>query len=155
MLESSDSTDITWKMDNQKSRNNATTKNIINVDAFKRLNFLYQAAHLILPLQPNLARYYLYSMKNISKRLVLRLDPQVKNCVCRYCYLLLIPGETETIRINECRESHLTFTCNDCKRRRRLRIKSKKRKEMTQDMILTSLEAPKTNTLLSQIEKES
>jgi hypothetical protein len=55
----------------------------------------------------------------------------------------------------ECRESHLTFTCNDCKRRRRLRIKSKKRKEMTQDMILTSLEAPKTNTLLSQIEKES
>jgi RNase P subunit RPR2 len=61
-------------MDNvDRNCNTTSAKNIINIDAFKRLNFLYQAAHLVLPHSRNLSRYYLFTMKNISKRLVIRL----------------------------------------------------------------------------------
>ena len=40
----------------------------------KRMNFLYQASNLMLDLDDqNLSRFYLFTMKKISKRVVLRM----------------------------------------------------------------------------------
>ncbi|TRY84889.1 hypothetical protein DNTS_010863 [Danionella cerebrum] len=44
-------------------------------EAYQRLNFLYQAAHCVLAQNPEnteLARFYCFTQKTISKRLVLR-----------------------------------------------------------------------------------
>lgn len=54
---------------------------IRNEDILKRMNFLYQAAHIINPVKSSddimknepLCRFYLNSMKTISKRSVLRM----------------------------------------------------------------------------------
>ncbi|NP_001003530.1 ribonuclease P protein subunit p21 [Danio rerio] len=75
--------------------------NIKDKEAFQRLNFLYQAAHCVLAQNPEnieLARFYCFTQKTISKRLVLRQDPSVKRTICKKCYTLLIPGVTSTVR---------------------------------------------------------
>ncbi|KAI7791108.1 ribonuclease P protein subunit p21 [Triplophysa rosa] len=75
--------------------------NIKDKEAFQRLNFLYQAAHCVLAQDPEnieLARFYCFTQKTISKRLVLRQDPSVKRTICKKCCALLIPGVTSTVR---------------------------------------------------------
>ncbi|XP_078524589.1 ribonuclease P protein subunit p21 [Lissotriton helveticus] len=70
-------------------------------EAFQRLNFLYQAAHCVLAQNPEnieLSRFYCFTERTISKRLVLRQDPSIKRTVCKMCYTLLIPGVTATVR---------------------------------------------------------
>ncbi|KTF85511.1 hypothetical protein cypCar_00040862 [Cyprinus carpio] len=60
-----------------------------------------QAAHCVLAQNPEnieLARFYCFTQKTISKRLVLRQDPSVKRTVCKKCCALLIPGVTSTVR---------------------------------------------------------
>lgn len=75
--------------------------NIKDKEAFQRLNFLYQAAHCVLAMNPEnteLARFYCFTQKNIARRLVLRQDPSVKRTICKRCCGLLVPGLTGTIR---------------------------------------------------------
>ncbi|KAL1251445.1 hypothetical protein QQF64_019241 [Cirrhinus molitorella] len=75
--------------------------NIKDKEAYQRLNFLYQAAHCVLAQNPEnieLARFYCFTQKTISKRLVLRQDPSVKRTICKKCCALLIPGVTSTVR---------------------------------------------------------
>ncbi|XP_016131580.1 ribonuclease P protein subunit p21-like [Sinocyclocheilus grahami] len=75
--------------------------NIKDKEAYQRLNFLYQAAHCVLAQNPEnieLARFYCFTQKTISKRLVLRQDPSVKRTICKKCCTLLIPGVTSTVR---------------------------------------------------------
>jgi hypothetical protein len=58
------------------ARSSAATSGIHNVDAYERMNFLYQAAHAVLrasPPNPFLARFYISTMRNIAKRSVLRM----------------------------------------------------------------------------------
>ncbi|XP_065100749.1 ribonuclease P protein subunit p21 [Paramisgurnus dabryanus] len=75
--------------------------NIKDKEAYQRLNFLYQAAHCVLAQNPQnveVARFYCFTQKTISKRLVLRQDPSVKRSICKKCCTLLIPGVTSTVR---------------------------------------------------------
>ncbi|XP_067254710.1 ribonuclease P protein subunit p21 [Chanodichthys erythropterus] len=75
--------------------------NIKDKEAYQRLNFLYQAAHCVLAQNPEnteLARFYCFTQKTISKRLVLRQDPSVKRTICKKCCTLLVPGVTSTVR---------------------------------------------------------
>ncbi|KAL4631052.1 ribonuclease P protein subunit p21 [Arapaima gigas] len=63
--------------------------------------FHWQAAHCVLDQNPEnveLARFYCFTQKTISKRLVLRQDPSVKRTVCKRCWTLLVPGVTSTVR---------------------------------------------------------
>ncbi|XP_008305356.1 ribonuclease P protein subunit p21 [Cynoglossus semilaevis] len=95
-------------------------------EAYQRLNFLYQAAHCVLSQNPpnmELARFYVYTQKNIAKRLVLRQDPSVKRTVCKKCYSLLIPGVTATTRQRR-KKGNNRFTvvrCLSCGQTKRLK----------------------------------
>nr|XP_015216530.1 PREDICTED: ribonuclease P protein subunit p21 isoform X1 [Lepisosteus oculatus]XP_015216531.1 PREDICTED: ribonuclease P protein subunit p21 isoform X1 [Lepisosteus oculatus]XP_015216532.1 PREDICTED: ribonuclease P protein subunit p21 isoform X1 [Lepisosteus oculatus]XP_015216533.1 PREDICTED: ribonuclease P protein subunit p21 isoform X1 [Lepisosteus oculatus] len=95
------------------------TGNIKDKEAFQRLNFLYQAAHCVLAQNPEnveLARFYCFTQKTISKRLVLRQDPSVKRTLCKKCCSLLVPGVTATVRQRRCsRRQRMTMVrCLSC-----------------------------------------
>ncbi|XP_033124434.1 ribonuclease P protein subunit p21-like [Anneissia japonica] len=86
-------------------------------DAFQRMNFLYQAAHLTLKQDPDnleLVRFYIYTMKMIAQRLVLRIEPEIKRTICKKCSLLLVPGVTAISRQRGKREQHQVVTCISC-----------------------------------------
>ena len=76
-------------------------------DAWKRMNFLYQSAHHMAMLPPrtlgiNLSRFYLLNVRKVASKLVLRVDPSVKNSMCKRCGALLLPGHTaRTIVVHE------------------------------------------------------
>ncbi|KAG7488352.1 hypothetical protein MATL_G00034450 [Megalops atlanticus] len=98
--------------------------NIKDKEAFQRLNFLYQAAHCVLAQNPEnveLARFYCYTQRTISKRLVLRQDPSVKRTMCKKCYSLLVPGVTATVRQRKSRkrECRTLVRCLSCGQTRR------------------------------------
>eukprot|EP00731_Ephydatia_muelleri_P029241 Em0020g885a len=89
------------------------------------MNYLYQAALTSLystPAQPQLCRFYIHTMKNISQRLVLRLDPSIKRTLCKGCDSLLIPGITCTSRLQARRQKHVSVTCLTCSKVKRFVI---------------------------------
>ena len=68
-------------------------------EAYMRMNFLFQAAHLTatgpaacLPL----SRFYAATMRKIGSRLTIRSSPAVKSDSCKVCYSLLLPTPTPT-----------------------------------------------------------
>ena len=91
-----------------------------NKDALTRMNYLYQLAYEALKLnnQP-LARFYIYTMKGISKRLVIKLDKSIKTTICKHCDLLLVPGITMKVRVSSKRETHIVETCLYCNNQKR------------------------------------
>ena len=84
-------------------------------DAIERINYLYQLAHEALKVKnEGLARFYIFTLKNIAKRLVIRLDPSIKRTICKHCNSLLISGITMRTRISSKRETHVINTCLYC-----------------------------------------
>lgn len=85
-----------------------------NKDALHRMNFLYQAA-LLMTETGAAARGagYIYQTKQISQKLVLRMDIAVKRTICKRCSRLLVPGLTSSVEIAD---DSLTRTdqCNNC-----------------------------------------
>lgn len=71
------------------------------------------------PSRPQLSRFYVHTMRSVSKRLVLRMDPSVKRMVCKSCDSLLVSGVTATHRIRARRERHLVVKCQTCGRLKR------------------------------------
>ena len=115
------------KQQKQKKKKNATIPNLMS---FQRINFLYQASHLMmdLKLQQNeqqeekvnvnaldLSNHYSSTMWKIARKNVLRLHPDLKRTVCKKCNVLLIPGETSRVRTQGKRDQpHLVITCLQC-----------------------------------------
>ncbi|CAI8024690.1 Ribonuclease P protein subunit p21 [Geodia barretti] len=86
-------------------------------EAFMRMNFLFQASLAVLsanPSHPQLSRFYVHTMKNVGKRLVLRMDPGMKRMLCKGCDSLLVPGVTATHRVRAHRETHVVVKCLTC-----------------------------------------
>ncbi|MBN3296727.1 RPP21 protein, partial [Amia calva] len=83
-----------------------------------------QAAHCVLAQNPQnveLSRFYCFTQKTISKRLVLRQDPSVKRTMCKKCYSLLVPGVTATVRQRRCgkRQRTTVVRCLSCAQTKR------------------------------------
>jgi len=57
-----------------------------NIEAFQRINYLYQAAQEALPVNRELSRFYIHTMKAIAARLVLRLYSHLSQ---RYAHVFL------------------------------------------------------------------
>ena len=91
-----------------------------NKDALKRMNYLYQLAYEALKLnnQP-LSRFYIYTMRGISQRLVIKIDKSIKRTICKHCNSLLVPGITMTVRVSSKRETHIVETCLFCNNQKR------------------------------------
>ena len=91
-----------------------------NKDALERMNYLYQLAYKSLDLgNEALARFYIFTMTGIAKRLAIRLDPSIKRTICKYCNSLLVAGITMRVRISPKRETHVIQTCLYCGQQKR------------------------------------
>ena len=102
------------------SKKKRDTKKIPNKEAIERMNYLYQLAHEALKVNnEGLARFYIYTMKGIAKRCVIRLDPSIKRTICKYCNSLLISGITMRTRISSNRETHVIQICLYCDNQKR------------------------------------
>lgn len=70
-------------------------------DEYTRITYLYQAANLIIksPHLQTLSRGYSKNATVIAKKSVLKLTPNFKRTMCKKCNILLIPGKTLSVRM--------------------------------------------------------
>ncbi|WP_309492874.1 hypothetical protein [Candidatus Hecatella orcuttiae] len=92
--------------------------------ARERVNILLNLALETHRQHPNLAQRYVHLARKIAMKHKVRLPARWRTMVCRTCNRLLIPGLTSRVRIQERREPHLTITCLQCGRIKRLPFKS-------------------------------
>ncbi|XP_046739555.1 ribonuclease P protein subunit p21 isoform X2 [Diprion similis] len=98
------------------------SSNAINVklcqgkDVLERMNYLYQASHLmaIQSKNPVAASYYGNIMLGCAKKAVLRMSPDVKRTICKRCQLPLIPGDTARVRLVSKPMKLVKWTCLTC-----------------------------------------
>lgn len=83
-------------------------------DIFERMNYLYQASHLIAPKNRVAASYYGHTMLGCAKKAVLRIEPDIKRMVCKQCQSPLIPGETARVRLSSKKVKGVRWTCLVC-----------------------------------------
>lgn len=114
----------------KKSAPTRAPKVIPHKDHYARISFLYQASNKFC-LQPKyqiLSRGYGRNLDLVAKKTVLKLSPALKRTLCKKCDMLLIPGLTMTMKIeNESKaESHhndvLVHTCIKCGEKRRFPV---------------------------------
>ncbi|CAG8460857.1 14549_t:CDS:2 [Ambispora leptoticha] len=92
-----------------------------NRELYQRMNFLYQAAALMTTTTfvqestRSLGRFYVNTMRNISKKQVLRIVPSIKRNICKRCDSLLVPGLTSRARVKSRRQKQLEIECIECK----------------------------------------
>ncbi|ESK92048.1 ribonuclease p 21kda subunit [Moniliophthora roreri MCA 2997] len=70
----------------------------------------------------NLAKSYIDTMKLVSTKTIVRMDPSIKRTLCKGCSTVLMPGSTATVRI-KASSSHghvMTYTCTECRTSRRI-----------------------------------
>ncbi|XP_002131371.2 ribonuclease P protein subunit p21 [Ciona intestinalis] len=99
-----------------KKKGNQSGSHLQKKDVYQRLNYLYQAAHFAISMQPvnkELSKYYTRTMKTLAQKNVVRLHPHVKRTICKHCDLLLIPGVTCTYR-NKGKPKQTVVTCQGC-----------------------------------------
>ncbi|CAG0912365.1 unnamed protein product [Notodromas monacha] len=88
----------------------------VGMESFKRMNFLFHAAHASVAAGViGLDRHLLSNLWGVSKKTVKKLDPSVKRCICKGCNGLLIPGATARVRCHSKRQKHVSWTCLTCK----------------------------------------
>ncbi|KAJ7693310.1 RNAse P Rpr2/Rpp21/SNM1 subunit domain-containing protein [Mycena rosella] len=121
-----------------------TANSIVNRDIMQRLNFMYQAsvylsAVLPVPTPPpappkkrtkksrkmtvhDLSKAYIHSMKVVSNKTMVKMDPGVKRTLCNGCNIVLVPGSTASVRVKSSRvHGHLmSYRCNSCNATRRI-----------------------------------
>uniref|UniRef100_A0A1X7VVR6 Uncharacterized protein n=1 Tax=Amphimedon queenslandica TaxID=400682 RepID=A0A1X7VVR6_AMPQE len=65
--------------------------------------------------QVQLSQFYIRTMKSISQKLVIKLDPTIKRTICKSCDALQVPGITCTHRIRVRPQRHVVIKCLMCK----------------------------------------
>ncbi|GAM18912.1 hypothetical protein SAMD00019534_020870 [Acytostelium subglobosum LB1] len=143
---------------NNKDSNKDSKSKLKNIDCYKRMNYLYQAAHLMMNPQtkvidstsepvesienqqqsttqtqqqpPNqvLASFYCNVVHQISRRAVIRVNSSIKRTVCKGCSSLLIPGVSSTVRLKDNRETHVMIKCNQCDKVKRFQTNKNREK---------------------------
>ncbi|XP_012234166.1 uncharacterized protein Rpp21 [Linepithema humile] len=92
-------------------------------DIFERMNYLYQASHLIALKNRVAASYYGNNMLGCAKKAVLRIEPNLKRTICKCCQTPLIPGETARVRLTSKPIKGVKWTCLTCKNTKRFPTK--------------------------------
>ncbi|KYQ59611.1 Ribonuclease P protein subunit p21 [Trachymyrmex zeteki] len=116
---------LTWKCkaksresdsSNTSQRNTIKEKNQIcqHKDVFQRMNYLYQASHLMALKNRVMASYFGNHMFACAKKAVLRTEPNLKRTVCKCCQSPLIPGETARVRLVSKPIKGVKWTCLTC-----------------------------------------
>ena len=86
-------------------------------DIYRRVNFLFQAAKLVLKQDPTnhkLCQYYISTMRTVAEKHVLRMHPDMKRSFCKNCNVILLSGNTCRVRARSKCEPHTVVTCLLC-----------------------------------------
>ncbi|XP_005098148.1 ribonuclease P protein subunit p21 [Aplysia californica] len=89
----------------------------IHKEIYQRVNFLHQAAKLVLKQDPSnygLCRYYISTMRTVAEKHVIRIHPAIKRTYCKHCNVILLSGQTCRIRSRSTSEPHTVVTCLLC-----------------------------------------
>ncbi|KIM30513.1 hypothetical protein M408DRAFT_66196 [Serendipita vermifera MAFF 305830] len=112
---------------------------VANKDLMQRMNFLYQvASHLsqqpCLPEESekpssdkrdrgkrkgslqDLAGFHVRAIKTIGNKSMVKIDPSVKRTICKACNIVLIPGQTSSVRVKSSKSHRFVRnqTCHNC-----------------------------------------
>ncbi|XP_076172390.1 ribonuclease P protein subunit Rpp21 isoform X2 [Ptiloglossa arizonensis] len=93
---------------------NTDTKLCQGKDIFERMNYLYQASHLMALKNRVAASYYGNTMIGCAKKSVLRIESDIKKTICKCCQCPLIPGETAKVRLVSKPIKAIKWTCLTC-----------------------------------------
>ncbi|CAG8569860.1 11980_t:CDS:2 [Diversispora eburnea] len=77
------------------TKSNTTSNNNTN----NRLQFLWNASHILLPTVPNLSAYYMQQFHQNAAEKNLILADGIKRTYCSYCGNIFIPGINSQIRV--------------------------------------------------------
>ncbi|XP_076290456.1 ribonuclease P protein subunit Rpp21 [Lasioglossum baleicum] len=83
-------------------------------DIFERMNYLYQASHLMALKNRVAASCYGNMMVGCAKKSVLRIESDIKKTICKCCQSPLIPGETAKVRLISKPVKGVKWTCLVC-----------------------------------------
>ncbi|XP_025074070.1 ribonuclease P protein subunit p21 [Pogonomyrmex barbatus] len=83
-------------------------------DVFERMNYLYQASYLMATSNRVAASYFGNNMVACAKKAVLRMEPDLKRSICKWCQSPLIPGESARVRLLSNPLKGLRWTCLTC-----------------------------------------
>ncbi|XP_076228115.1 ribonuclease P protein subunit Rpp21 isoform X1 [Nomia melanderi] len=83
-------------------------------DIFERMNYLYQASHLMALKNRVAASCYGNMMVGCAKKSVLRIESDIKKTICKCCQSPLIPGETAKVRLMSKPVKGVKWTCLIC-----------------------------------------
>lgn len=105
-------------------------KVIPHKDHYARISYLYQTGNkfCLLPKYQLLSRGYGRNLDLVAKKAVLKLSPALKRTLCKRCNILLVPGLTMCMKIeNESKEKSphndvLVHTCLECDEKRRFPV---------------------------------
>ncbi|GFO32143.1 ribonuclease p protein component 4 [Plakobranchus ocellatus] len=89
----------------------------LHKEIFQRVNFLHQAANLVLKTDPSnieLCQHYISTMRLVAEKHVIRISPSIKRTFCKSCNVVLVPGQTARIRGRSKSEPHTVVTCKIC-----------------------------------------
>jgi ribonuclease P protein subunit RPR2 len=108
---------------------NSTVKQI----ARERVQVLFQQANRSYKANPQLAKSYIITARNIAMAARIRLPQPLSRSACKVCNAYLVPGETSRVRIRPRREPHMVVTCLACGNQIRIPLKIKHKVEKNQN----------------------
>lgn len=107
---------------NNKIQKSKGAKNPIipNKEGFSRASFLYQASQSMSFKNEVLSRMYSKTMDLVTKKSVLKLDPNLKRTLCKKCNRLQIVGASSSMALANARKPsetyHVKCKCGEMKR---------------------------------------
>ncbi|XP_012539312.1 ribonuclease P protein subunit rpr2 [Monomorium pharaonis] len=83
-------------------------------DILHRVNYLYQASRLMALKNRVAASYFGKNLLACSNKAQIRMEPNLKRTMCKYCRSPLIPGETARVRLVSKPIKGIKWTCLTC-----------------------------------------
>lgn len=109
-------------------------------DAAARMNYLYQAAHVVLNENSStkdktkrkgnqvVATYYTQLMVGIGHKSVQRSSKELKRTICKGCRGLLIPGVSASVTVDG-KNKRIGSVCGQCKTKKLFPLNDQKKKK--------------------------
>lgn len=93
-------------------------KSYHNITSFERMNYIYQLMNSSLLCKNNvgdaLSSTYGKLLLSMGKKSLIRMEPEIKRTICKGCNILLVPGETATVRLHKKPAARLVWKCVKC-----------------------------------------
>ncbi|XP_011162210.2 ribonuclease P protein subunit rpr2 isoform X1 [Solenopsis invicta] len=83
-------------------------------DTLHRVNYLYQASRLMALKNRVAASYFGKNIQACCNKAQIRMEPNLKRTICKYCRGPLIPGETARVRLVSKPIKGIKWTCLTC-----------------------------------------